>query len=71
MIKSWDDYLYWQAHDQKKVKRINKLIKDIERNGHNGTGKPEMLVEDLSGYCSRRIDDCNRIVYRVREIGLR
>ena len=62
---AWDDYLYWQSQDKKTLKRINQLIKDIERNGNNGIGKPEPLTGDLRGYWSRRIDDCNRIVYRI------
>ena len=62
---AWDDYLYWQAQDKKTLKRIHLLLKDIDRNGYAGIGKPEMLVGDLSGFCSRRIDDKNRIVYRI------
>lgn len=62
---AWDDYLYWQSQDKKTLRRINQLIKDIERNGNNGIGKPEPLTGDLHGYWSRRIDDCNRIVYRI------
>ena len=70
MIKSfseaaWEDYCYWEAQDKKILKRINLLIKDIERNGYDGIGKPEPLVGNLSGYWSRRIDDCNRIVYKI------
>lgn len=70
MIKSWDedaweDYLYWQENDRKTLRRINVLIKDIERGGYSGIGKPEPLTGDLSGYWSRRIDLCNRIVYRI------
>ena len=63
--EAWEDYLYWQAQDKKTLKRINKLIKDIERNGYNGIGKPEPLKGDLSGYWSVRIDDVNRIVFRI------
>lgn len=62
---AWDDYLYWQTQDKKTLKRINQLIKDIERNGNEGIGKPEPLTGNLRGYWSRRIDDCNRIVYRI------
>lgn len=43
------------------------LLKDIERNGYSGIGKPEALKGDLSGYWSRRIDECNRIVYRIKD----
>ena len=64
---AWDDYLHWQAHDRKTLKRINNLIKVIDRNGYDGIGKPEPLKENLSGWWSRRIDDSNRIVYRIYE----
>ncbi len=72
MIKVWDedawnDYLYWQTQDKKTLKRINQLIKDIDRNGYEGIGKPEPLRGNLSGYWSRRIDDCNRIVYKISD----
>ena len=50
---------------QKNLKRINALLKDIERNGYDGIGKPERLTGDLSAYWSRRIDEQNRIVYRI------
>ena len=53
----WIDYVYWQTEDRKTLKKINSLIKDIERNGNCGTGKPEPLVGNLSGYWSRRIND--------------
>jgi len=62
---AWDDYLYWQQHNRKMVKRINLLIKDIERNGNTGIGKPEPLKHDLSKYWSRRIDNEHRLVYRL------
>ena len=60
------DYLYWQKQDRKVLKRINQLIKDIERNPFDGIGKPEPLKGNLSGWWSRRMDDSNRIVYRVK-----
>ena len=63
--KSWDDYLYWQKQNKNVLKKINLLIKDIERNPFDGLGKPEPLKENLSGWWSRRIDDTHRIVYRV------
>ncbi len=63
--EAWDDYTYWQTQDKKTLKRINALIKDIERNHFEGIGKPEPLKGDLSGFWSRRIDDVNRIVYRI------
>lgn len=62
---AWNDYLYWQQQDKKTLKRINLLIKDIERNGNTGIGKPEALKENLSGFWSRRIDDHNRLVYKI------
>ena len=63
--KAWDDYLYWQSQDKKTLKRINQLIRDTEREPFTGIGKPEPLKGDLSGFWSRRIDDTNRLVYRV------
>ena len=68
---AWEDYLYWQTQDKKTIKKINELIKDIERNGNTeGIGKPEPLLYDLQGFYSRRIDAKNRIVYVVDEDGL-
>lgn len=64
--EAWEDYLYWQNQDKKTLKRINMLIQDIDRNGHDGIGKPEPLGANWSGLWSRRIDDKNRIVYRIR-----
>lgn len=65
--EAWNDYLYWQTQDKKTLKKINLLIKDIERNGYEGIGKPEPLKENLSGFYSRRIDDVNRLVYRIKD----
>jgi toxin YoeB len=63
---AWEDYLYWQKQDKKTLKRINALIRDIERNGvMQGIGKPERLTGDLSGEYSRRIDEQNRLVYHM------
>ena len=62
---AWEDYLWWQAQDRKVLKRINALIKDIERNGNEGIGEPEPLKHGLSGFWSRRITDEHRLVYRV------
>ena len=62
---AWDDYLYWQAQDKKTLKRINTLIKDVERNGYNGIGKPEPLKGSLTGWWSVRIDDANRLVFQI------
>lgn len=58
-----DDYLYWQTQGKKTLKKINMLIKDIQRSTFDGIGKPEPLKENLSGWWSRRIDEANRIVY--------
>ena len=65
--KAWDSYLYWQKTDKAIVKRINTLIKDIQRSPFKGIGKPEHLKHALSGFWSRRINDEHRIVYKVTE----
>ncbi|TLX72375.1 Txe/YoeB family addiction module toxin [Labilibacter sediminis] len=62
---AWEDYLYWQKCDKKMVKKINTLIKEIQRSPFEGTGKPEQLKYDLSGYWSRRIGNEHRLVYQV------
>jgi toxin YoeB len=62
---AWEDYLYWQAQDKKILKKINELIKDIERNEYTGIGKPEPLKEDLAGWWSRRINNADRLIYRI------
>jgi toxin YoeB len=68
--QGWDDYVYWQMQDKKTLRRINDLVKDIERNGLSiGIGKPEALKGDLQGFWSRRIDDKNRLVYNQSEDG--
>ena len=64
---AWEDYLYWQKTDKKIVKRINALIKDATRNPYEGIGKPEPLKHALSGYWSRRINDADRMVYKVQD----
>lgn len=63
--KAWENYLYWQKHDKNMIKKINQLVKDIERTPFDGLGKPEPLKNNLSGWWSRRIDDTHRIVYRI------
>lgn len=63
--KAWEEYIEWQSTDKKSLRRINQLIKDIERNPFTGIGKPEPLKGSLQGYWSRRIDEVNRIVYKV------
>ena len=62
---AWEDYLRWQKTDRKVVRRINALIRDIQREPFEGIGKPEPLKHALSGYWSRRITDEHRLVYRV------
>ena len=66
---AWEDYLWWQANDRKVLKRINLLLRDIQRSGHDGIGKPQPLRFKLSGYWSRRITDEHRLVYRVDDAG--
>ena len=68
--KAWDNYLYWQKTDKAILKRINVLIKEIQKNPFDGIGKPEPLKRGLSGYWSRRINDEHRIVYKVAEDNL-
>jgi len=63
--EAWEDYLYWQKHDRKMVERINKLIKEVQRDPFVGVGKPEPLRHALAGFWSRRITEEHRLVYRV------
>ena len=63
--RAWEEYLSWQIQDRKTLRRINTLIRDIQRNPFDGIGKPEPLRGNLSGWWSRRIDDANRIVYKI------
>lgn len=65
--ESWEDYLYWQKTDKKKLKRINDLLKDIARKPFDGIGKPEPLKYKYSGFWSRRIDDEHRLIYKYQE----
>ena len=67
---AWEEYLWWQTQGKKTIRRINMLIKDMQRSPFDGIGKPEPLKGDLSGWWSRRIDDDNRIVYRVKDNAL-
>lgn len=62
---AWEDYTYWQAQDKKMLRRINQLIRDVEREPFEGIGKPEALRGNLSGLWSRRIDQKNRLIYEV------
>ena len=63
--EAWDDYLHWQQHDRRMVERINKLIREVQREPFAGVGKPEPLRHALAGYWSRRITEEHRMVYRV------
>lgn len=64
---AWQDYLYWQKIDKQVFKRINQLIKDIQRNPFEGLGKPEPLKFDLSGLWSRRINQEHRLIYQIKD----
>ena len=64
---AWEDYLYWQAHDKKVLKRINALIKDISRQPFSGIGDPEPLKHNWSSYWSRRINLEHRLVYKIKD----
>lgn len=64
---AWEDYLYWQTQDKKMLKRINILLKEMQRTPYEGQGKPESLRGNLSGFWSRRIDAANRLVYREKD----
>jgi toxin YoeB len=65
--QAWEDYLYWQRHDKKKLKRINLLLKEVSRTPFEGIGDPEPLKHQWSGYWSRRIDREHRLVYKIDE----
>jgi len=65
--KGFEDYLYWQTQDRKTLRRINQLLNDIDRNGNEGIGKPEPLRYELQGFWSRRIDDENRLIYKIEK----
>jgi len=64
---AWEDYISWQTEDKKILKKINTLIKDIQRSHYDGIGKPEPLKFDLAGFWSRRIDHAHRLVYKIEE----
>ena len=66
----WKDYVYWQTENRKTLKKINNLLNDISRNGNVGVGKPEPLSGNLSGFWSRRINDKDRLIYRIDEENL-
>ena len=63
--EAWEDYVYWQSQDKKTLKRINLFIQDTQRTPYTGIGKPEPLKDDFSSFWSRRIDEVNRLVYRI------
>ena len=63
--EAWEEYLNWQIQDKKMLKKINRLLMDIDRNGYQCIGKPEPLSGILQGYWSVRIDEKNRIVFRI------
>ena len=65
--RAWQEYLDWQTQDKRTLKRLNALLKDIQRNPSGGIGKPEHLKGNLSGCLSRRIDDANRLVYQITD----
>lgn len=65
--EAWDDYCYWQNQDKKTLKKINRLLDDIDCNGIHCTGKPEPLSGNLAGFWSVRIDEKNRIVFRIHD----
>lgn len=69
--RAWEEYCIWQQEDKKALKRINLIIKDIQRNFFEGIGKPEALKGNLAGFWSRRIDNSNRIVYMVDKSAIR
>lgn len=63
---AWDEYLYWQTQDKKTLKKINSLLKDIQRNPFTGEGKPEPLKGNTKNW-SRRINDADRLVYEIAD----
>jgi len=65
--KGWEDYFYWQINDTNNLKRINSLIKDIQRTPFTGIGKPEPLKFDMASCWSRRIDAEHRLVYKIQQ----
>ena len=61
----WEDYFYWQTEDKKTLRKINSLVEDISHNGNEGTGKPETLIGNLTGFWIRRINDKDRLIYKI------
>jgi toxin YoeB len=64
---AWEDYLYWQKNDKRMLKKVNELLKDIDRNQYDGIGKPEPLKYPLSGFWSRRVSEEHRLIYRIQD----
>ncbi len=64
---AWNEYVEWYKIDKKIANKINELLKDIDRNGYEGVGKPEALKHGLTGYYSRRISDKDRLIYKIIE----
>lgn len=64
---AWEQYLYWQSQDKKFIKKLNKLLADIDRNGNEGIGHPEPLKGNLAGWWSREIDEKNRLIYKIED----
>ena len=62
---AWEDYLFWQKNDKQVLRKINALVRDIQRDPFAGIGKPEPLKHNLAGFWSRRITDGHRIVYKI------
>lgn len=68
--EAWEEYLYWQTQDKKTLKRINRILEEIDRNGYQCVGKPEPLSGNLAGFWSARIDEKNRIVFRIQKAAI-
>jgi len=68
-LDGWEEYTTWQAEDKRTLKKINRIIADIMKNGNTGIGHPEPLKHELSGYWSRTIDEKNRLTYTILEDG--
>jgi len=68
-LEGLEQYIYWQTQDRKTLNKINKLIKDVIRNGNTGIGHPEPLKHELQGYWSREIDEKNRLIYKILDNG--
>jgi toxin YoeB len=63
--RAWEEYLYWQTQDKRTLRKINSLLRDIERSGGIGIGQTELLKCNPTGWSSAKIDDKNRLVYRI------